>query len=45
MFSHLFQHRGHFSVYLGLLKIAVPSSREPRAIALPTFMQQAAQRT
>lgn len=40
MFSHLYQHRGQFSVYLRLLNIAVPSTWGPSADELPRFMQQ-----
>ncbi len=43
MFSHLYQHRGQFSVYLRLLNVAVPASWGPSADEPPVFMQQAAQ--
>jgi len=43
MFSHWYQHRGQFSVYLRLLDIAVPSSWGPSADEAPTFMHEAAQ--
>ncbi len=39
MFSHWYQHRGQFSVYLRLLDIPVPSSFGPSADELPPFMQ------
>lgn len=35
MFSHLYQHRGQFSVYLRLLDIAVPASWGPSADEVP----------
>ena len=41
MFSHMYQHRGQFSVYLRLLNIAVPSSWGPSADEAPAFMQKA----
>jgi len=41
MFSHIYQHRGQFSVYLRLLNIAVPSSWGPSADEVPAFMQHA----
>lgn len=41
MFSHWYQHRGQFSVYLRLLNIAVPSTWGPSADELPAFMQTA----
>jgi uncharacterized damage-inducible protein DinB len=40
MFSHLYQHRGQFSVYLRLLDIPVPASWGPSADEAPLFMQQ-----
>jgi uncharacterized damage-inducible protein DinB len=40
MFSHWYQHRGQFSVYLRLLNIAVPSSWGPSADEPPPFMQK-----
>ncbi len=43
MFSHLYQHRGQFSVYLRLLNVAVPASWGPSADEPPVVMQQAAQ--
>ena len=43
MFSHLYQHRGQFSVYLRLLDVAVPSSWGPSADEMPAFLQQPAQ--
>ena len=41
MFSHWYQHRGQFSVYLRLLNIAVPASWGPSADEPPVFMQKA----
>ena len=41
MFSHWYQHRGQFAVYLRLLDVAVPSSWGPSADELPAFMQAA----
>ncbi|HTC74126.1 MAG TPA: DinB family protein [Edaphobacter sp.] len=41
MFSHWYQHRGQFSVYLRLLNIAVPASWGPSADEPPLFMQKA----
>ena len=43
MLSHWYQHRGHFSVYLLLLYVAVPASWGPSADEPPIFMQPAAQ--
>jgi uncharacterized damage-inducible protein DinB len=40
MFSHWYQHRGQFSVYLRLLNIAVPCSWGPSADEVPSFMQK-----
>jgi uncharacterized damage-inducible protein DinB len=40
MFSHLYQHRGQFSVYLRLLNVPVPASWGPSADEPPVFMQQ-----
>jgi len=40
MFSHWYQHRGQFSVYLRLLDIAVPASWGPSADEPPPFMQK-----
>lgn len=42
MFSHMYQHRGQFSVYLRLLDIAVPATWGPSADEAPLFMQHAA---
>ena len=39
MFSHWYQHRGQFSVYLRLLGIPVPASWGPSADEPPPFMQ------
>jgi len=41
MFSHWYQHRGPFSVYLRLLNVAVPASWGPRADEPPIFVQKA----
>jgi uncharacterized damage-inducible protein DinB len=41
MFSHWYQHRGQFSVYLRILNIAVPASWGPSADEAPIFMQEA----
>ena len=41
MFSHWYQHRGQFCVYLRLLDVPVPSSWGPSADETPAFMQQA----
>jgi uncharacterized damage-inducible protein DinB len=41
MFSHWYQHRGQFSVYLRLLDIPVPASWGPSADEPPRFMQNA----
>lgn len=40
-FSHWYQHRGQFSVYLRLLDVAVPASWGPSADEAPVFMQPA----
>lgn len=40
MFSHIYQHRGQFSVYLRMLDIPVPASWGPSADEPPLFMQQ-----
>lgn len=40
MFSHLYQHRGQFSVYLRLLDIPVPASWGPSADEAPAFMDK-----
>ena len=42
MFSHVYQHRGQFSVYLRMLNVAVPASWGPSADEPPAFMQEAA---
>jgi uncharacterized damage-inducible protein DinB len=42
MFSHWYQHRGQFSVYLRILNVAVPSTWGPSADEVPAFLQQAA---
>ena len=39
MFSHWYQHRGQFSVYLRLLGVPVPASWGPSADEAPLFMQ------
>jgi uncharacterized damage-inducible protein DinB len=39
MFSHWYQHRGQFSVYLRLLSVPVPASWGPSADEPPLFMQ------
>jgi uncharacterized damage-inducible protein DinB len=41
MFSHLYQHRGQFSVYLRMLDVAVPASWGPSADEPPAFMEMA----
>lgn len=41
MFSHWYQHRGQFSVYLRLLDVAVPASWGPSADEAPIFAQKA----
>ncbi|HTW61467.1 MAG TPA: DinB family protein [Terracidiphilus sp.] len=41
MFSHWYQHRGQFSVYLRLLGIPVPASWGPSADEPPLFLQTA----
>jgi uncharacterized damage-inducible protein DinB len=43
MLSHVYQHRGQFSVYLRLLNVAVPASWGPSADEAPAFMQHEAQ--
>ena len=43
MFSHWYQHRGQFSVYLRMLNVAVPASWGPSADEAPLFMQETAQ--
>jgi uncharacterized damage-inducible protein DinB len=40
MFSHWYQHRGQFSVYLRVLNIPVPATWGPSADEPPLFMQQ-----
>jgi uncharacterized damage-inducible protein DinB len=40
MFSHWYQHRGQFSVYLRMLNVPVPASWGPSADELPTFLQK-----
>ena len=40
MFNHWYQHRGQFSVYLGLLNVAVPSIWGPSTAELPSFLQK-----
>ncbi|MGD0730498.1 MAG: DinB family protein [Terracidiphilus sp.] len=37
MFSHVYQHRGQFSVYLRLMDVAVPASWGPSADEAPGF--------
>ncbi|MGC1417443.1 MAG: DinB family protein [Candidatus Acidiferrum sp.] len=41
MFSHWYQHRGQFSVYLRMLNVAVPASWGPSADEPPFFAQRA----
>ena len=41
MFSHWYQHRGQFSVYLRMLNVAVPASWGPSADEPPIFLQKA----
>jgi uncharacterized damage-inducible protein DinB len=41
MFSHWYQHRGQFCVYLRLLNVPVPASWGPSADEPPPFMQKA----
>src|ERR1700747_3498946 len=41
MFSHWYQHRGQFSVYLRLLGVPVPASWGPSADEPPLFLQKA----
>jgi uncharacterized damage-inducible protein DinB len=41
MFSHWYQHRGQFSVYLRILNVAVPASWGPSADEPPLFAQKA----
>jgi uncharacterized damage-inducible protein DinB len=43
MFSHWYQHRGQFSVYLRMLGVAVPASWGPSADEPPAFTQRKAQ--
>jgi len=40
MFSHWYQHRGQFAVYLRLLNVAVPASWGPSADEEPLFVQK-----
>jgi uncharacterized damage-inducible protein DinB len=40
MFSHWYQHRGQFSVYLRMLDVAVPASWGPSADEAPAFLQK-----
>jgi uncharacterized damage-inducible protein DinB len=39
MFSHVYQHRGQFSVYLRMLNVAVPASWGPSADELPPHLK------
>ena len=41
MFSHWYQHRGQFCVYLRILNVAVPASFGPSADEPPLFAQKA----
>jgi uncharacterized damage-inducible protein DinB len=41
MFSHWYQHRGQFCVYLRLLNVPVPATWGPSADEPPPFMQKA----
>src|SRR5262249_5231047 len=41
MFSHWYQHRGQFSVYLRLLNVPVPASWGPSADEPPAFARKA----
>jgi uncharacterized damage-inducible protein DinB len=41
MFSHWYQHRGQFSVYLRMLDVAVPASWGPSADEPPSFAERA----
>jgi uncharacterized damage-inducible protein DinB len=41
MFSHWYQHRGQFCVYLRLLDIPVPASWGPSADEMPAFVPKA----
>lgn len=40
MFSHWYQHRGQFSVYLHILGVPVPATWGPSADEPPLFMQK-----
>jgi len=40
LFSHIYQHRGQFSVYLRILNIPVPASWGPSADEPPLFMRR-----
>jgi uncharacterized damage-inducible protein DinB len=42
-FSHWYQHRGQFSVYLRLLDIPVPATWGPSADEMPSFLEGAQQ--
>lgn len=42
MFSHWYQHRGQFSVYLRMLNIPVPSTWGPSGDEQPAFAPQPA---
>jgi uncharacterized damage-inducible protein DinB len=41
MFSHWYQHRGQFSVYLRMLNVPVPASWGPSADEPPAFVRKA----
>lgn len=41
LFSHIYQHRGQFGVYLRILNLPVPASWGPSADEPPLFMQRA----
>jgi uncharacterized damage-inducible protein DinB len=41
MFSHWYQHRGQFSVYLRMLDVAVPASWGPSADEAPVLLEKA----
>ena len=40
LFSHIYQHRGQFGVYLRILNLPVPASWGPSADEPPIFMQR-----
>jgi uncharacterized damage-inducible protein DinB len=40
MFSHWYQHRGQFSVYLRLLDVPVPATWGPSADEMPSFVRE-----